>query len=323
MKTLSDNPVIAITGANGFIGKHLVNTLSEFKNISLRLLVRNKSNSPDLGSNVTYVQGDLTDKSSLSGFLEPACTVINLAYSPSDTSERNIKIISNLIDICKNNKVKRVIHCSTAAVYGHAGFDSVNEITQCNAKSDYGTTKLKIENMFFSESRGFFEFVNIRPTAVYGADGQALMKLINNLVNGNSIINYLRLCLFNTRSLNLVHVSNVVAAICFLVDIDEKVDSETFIVSEDFEPNNNYQYVENFLRHRLRNTRNSLPPFSLPLVFLSWLLRLRGRDLINPMMTYDSEKLKNIGFKYEISLDEGLNDLCDWYNNNSIHSGKD
>jgi len=318
MKTLSDNPVIAITGANGFIGKHLVNALSKFQNISLRLLVRDKSNSHDFGPNVTYVQGDLTDKSSLNGFLEPACTVINLAYSPDGSSEQNVKVISNLIDICKNSKVKRVIHCSTAAVYGHAGFDSVNELTQCNAKSDYGATKLKIEDMFFSESRGFFEFVNIRPTAVYGVEGQALMKLINNLVNGSNVANYLRLCLFNVRSLNLVHVSNVVAAIRFLVDEDEKVDSQTFIISEDFEPNNNYKYVEDFLRNRLTNTRYILPCVYLPLTFLSWFLRLRGRDSINPMMVYDGEKLKSIGFKYEISLDGGLNGLCEWCKNNNF-----
>jgi len=308
-------PVIAITGANGFIGKYLVNALSEIPDISLRLLVRTPSDNNNLPSNIIQINGDLTKPETLEEFLVQGCTVINLAYSFDATSDQNIMAVNNLISACKKNNIKRIIHCSTAAVYGHVQLDSVNESNQCSPKSSYGKTKLLIEEMFFSESKGNFEYVNIRPTAVYGAEGPALMKLINSLVNESNVANYLRLCLFNVRSLNLVHVSNVVAAIQFLIDADEEIDGQTYIVSEDFESKNNYKYVETYIRMRLTKRRYIVPPLSLPLILLSWLLRLLGRDSTNPRMVYDTEKLRNTGFKYVTSLDSGLDGLCSWYEN--------
>jgi len=317
-------PVIAITGANGFIGKYLVSVLSEIPDISLRLLVRNPSGSNRFPTNIVQIKGDLTKPETLEKFLVHGCIVINLAYSFDASREINITAINNLISASKKNSIKRVIHCSTAAVYGHVSLDSVDESSQCNPHSSYGKTKLLIEDMFLSESKGNFEYVNVRPTAVYGAEGPALMKLINNLVNGNNVANYLRSCLFNVRTLNLVHVSNVVAAIKFLIDTDKEIDGQTYIISEDFESKNNYKYVETYIRERLTNRRYIVPPLPLPLGLLSWLLRLLRRDSINPKMVYDTEKLKNMGFKYVTSLDSGLDGLCGWYEkkNNTQCSSK-
>jgi len=309
----NNSTVVAITGANGFIGKYLVNALSENKNISIRVLVRKSSSSNNWGSSVTEIEGDLTKPDTLKAFLLEGCVVINLAYSFSATDNQNITVINNLIDICKTNKIKRLIHCSTAAVYGRVKEDVVNESSDCSPRTNYGKTKLLIEQTLNEASRGSFEYVNIRPTAVYGPEGQALMKLINNLENANNFSNYLRSCLFNARSLNLVHVDNVVAAIIFLMDLNKDVNGQTYIVSEDFETNNNYKYVENFFLKNLIKRKYIVPPIPVPLIFLSWALRLRGRDSVNPRMVYGAEKLRNMGFKYEVSLDSGLNDLCEWY----------
>lgn len=313
MTAIKTSNVIAITGANGFIGRYLVKALTKLPDISLRLLVRNTSDINNYGDNVTQVEGDLTKPESLKGFLTTGCTVVNLAYSFAASNDQNIMAINNLIDICVENKIKRLIHCSTAAVYGRIYESGVDELSECNPRTDYGKTKLLIEQLLNESSSGNFEYVNVRPTAVYGPEGQALMKLINNLENENHIFNYLRSCLFNVRSLNLVHVSNVVSAIIILMDLNKNIDGQTYIVSEDFEVNNNYRYVENFLLKRLTDRKYFLPPIHIPLFFLSLLLRFLGRDSVNPKMVYDTKKLKDIGFNYDISLDAGLDELCDWY----------
>lgn len=313
MTTIKMSGVIAITGANGFIGRYLIKALSQIPNISIRILVRNLMDDNDYGERVTQVEGDLTRPETLKEFLVEDCTVINLAYSFSATSAENILAINNLIEICVENKIKRLLHCSTAAVYGRINNSCVNEVSKCSPKTDYGKTKLLIEQLLSEASKRGFEYVNVRPTAVYGPEGQALLKLINNLENKNYIFNYLRSCLFNVRLLNLVHVSNVVSAILFLIDLNKQVDGQTFIISEDFEVNNNYKYVEQFLLKRLTNRKYLLPSIPVPFFFLSLMLRFLGRDSVNPRMRYDTNKLKDIGFNYNLSLDDGLDGLCKWY----------
>ncbi len=313
MATIMISDVIAITGANGFIGRHLVQALTKLPYVSIRVLVRSLSGANHYGKNVTHFEGDLTKLDSLKGFLTEGCTVVNLAYSFSSSNDQNISATNNLIKLCGESNIKRLIHCSTAAVYGRINSSCVDELSECNPGTDYGKTKLLIEQILSASSKGRFEYVNVRPTAVYGPEGQALKKLVNDLENDNYLFNYLRSCFFNVRSLNLVHVSNVVSAIIFLMDLNKEVDRQMYIVSEDFESNNNYKYVENFLLRRLLNRQHPIPPIHIPLFFLSLLLRFLGRDSVNPSMLYDTKKLKNIGFNYEMSLDAGLNELCDWY----------
>jgi len=320
MTSSSDNKhIVAITGANGFIGKSLVSALSRNSNISLRLLVRKHSDNILKSPNIEQVKGDLTKPESLKKFLTPGCTVINLAYSYNSTSEQNIAAVANLINICKEHQIKRLIHCSTAAVFGRVNNDVINENTLCNPRSEYGVTKLLIEDMFFKESKGNYEFVNLRPTAVFGADGQALIKLIMSLRKGNKILNYLRSCLFSTRKLNLVSVNNVTAAIVFVIQADaDTINGETFIISEDNEPSNNFKYVEDYLHEKFVGDVYRLPRIKIPLIILSWLLRLLGRDSSNPYQVYDSQKIVDAGFKHVATLDSELSNFVAWYKSEMI-----
>ena len=77
------NGIIAITGASGFIGKHLVSHLIQEGVSEIRILSRNKQRDVlnetfEQGANI--FEGDLSDSGSLKGFLVPGCTVINLVY---------------------------------------------------------------------------------------------------------------------------------------------------------------------------------------------------------------------------------------------------
>jgi len=113
--------------------------------------------------------------------------------------------------------------------------------------------------------------------------------------------------------MNLVHVVNVVEAIIFLIDADKSIDGETYIVSEDFETFNNYKYVENFFIERLTRRHYLIPPFPIPHVVLSFLLRLRERESVKPKMIYCADKLREVGFQYKIPLKQGLDDLVEQY----------
>lgn len=308
----AQNSVIAITGANGFIGKHLIESILARGDVSIRTLVREPAPPSRQHHNLTAIQGDLRKPDTLSNFLLPGCTVINLAYGFDLTSAENIHATENLIAICKKYQIKRLIHCSTASVFGRNHANIMYEESICNPKTEYGLTKLSIEQLLMDGARGHFEFVNLRPTSVFGPGGLALTKLITSLGDGNILLNYFKSCLFNKRKLNLVSVETVVASILFVFNKDQEVDGQTFIVSEDDESINNFEYVEKYLFLSLYGKYYFLPPVKLPLVVLSLILRIRGRDADNPHKIYDSSKIRALGFKPPRPLISSLKDFAQW-----------
>jgi len=262
---------------------------------------------------VTVIQGDLTKLETLQNLLVTDCVVVNLAYGFNMSSEDNLLATKNLAEICKSGKIKRLIHCSTASVFGRNFDDIVNEESVCYPVTEYGVTKLSIEQILLDESRGNFEFVNLRPTSVFGPDGQALAKLINRLTQGSMMINYLRSCLFNKRKLNLVSVETVTASIIFMMSPKLKVDGHTFIVSEDYESINNFHDVEQYLLNKLVGKYYVFRPLNIPLEILSFILRICGRDVYNPSRIYDSRKILEIGFHPDKTLQQSLDAFIEWH----------
>lgn len=304
--------IVAITGANGFIGSRLVAELLRREDVLIRTLVRKSNNALTQHPRLTVIPGDLARVETLTDFLVPGCVVINLAYDFSSTNAENIRSTENLIEICKVQQAKRLIHCSTASVFGRVKQDVLNEETACNPISEYGIAKLTIERLFQVGAAGNFELVNLRPTSVFGPGGPALQKLIKNLESRPVLINYLNSCLFNERNLNLVSVDTVVAAICFILDRGKDVVGQTFIISEDDEVNNNFKHVEQYLFQQIYGRKYALPPVKIPLIVLSSILRLLGRDNTNPHRIFDSRKLRKLGFVTPRPLDRSLNDFVYW-----------
>lgn len=310
------NRTISITGASGFIGNRLVSELLRAGGYEIRVLSRDKQRDLRVGmfgQGVEIFEGDLSDLSSLKGFLVPGCTVAHLAYLRDAGVALNLACTNNLLAACKDAKVARLIHCSTAAVAGRAPNYLIDENTQCLPITEYGTTKLRIEQAIIEFTRDNFDAVILRPTSVFGIDGEPLKKLVADISGGNCWKNYLKSCLFSRRRTNLVHVANVVAAIIFLVCYDEPFDGETFIVSDDDDPKNNFIDVERFLMDALGVQRYRQPRLAIPLLVLKWLLIALGRNSVNPRCDYDPSKLRNLGFKNPVSLSEGLAEYAAWY----------
>lgn len=306
---------IAITGASGFVGQHLLATLMHHSDCNLRVLVRGERYPSAYNHNrVKVVIGDLTRRDQLFEFIKPGCIVVNLAYISSNSLEENLKAAQNLVSVCIQNKIKRLIHCSTAAIVGRAKDTIVTENTECKPLNDYEVTKLEIEKTLIESYRNQFELVIIRPTAIYGPGVQNLMKLAKDLTERNFYLRYLRSSLFNRRKMNLVSVENVIQAIRYLFFVEKNIDGEVFIVSDDDQLMNNYRDVEKCLRKNLNVKDYTIPIIPLPKFFLSIALAILKRSNINPSRVYSSEKLKSYGFTGKISIEEGITLFANWYN---------
>ena len=107
---------ICVTGGTGFIGRHFTQRV-ERENVNARILTRHEK---DLTSDdqLSYFQGDLLDRNSLRSFVEPGSVVVHLAYLPAKSFGENLQALENLTNICREKKILRFVHVSTAIVAG-------------------------------------------------------------------------------------------------------------------------------------------------------------------------------------------------------------
>lgn len=311
------NTVVAILGASGFIGKRLVEELRLQGLYEIRVMSRaggrRDPTRAHFGDEVEIYEGDVSDVDSLRKFFVPGCIVVNLVYFWTEGAEENLKCARALVEACRDIKVARLVHCSTADVVGRVAKHMVDERTQCNPISDYGKTKWEVEKIISQNSKDYFDAVILRPTSVLGIDGLPLKKLVGNLSTGPAWKNYLKSCLFNTRRMNLVPLANVVAAIIFVSFYEKTFDGGVFIVANDDDSRNNFKDVEDFCMKNLGVKKYVLPRLPVPLPVLKFLLLVLGRSNIDPYRNFNSEKLQKLGFARPLSLDAGLSEYIAWY----------
>jgi len=161
--------MIAITGANGFIGKEVVKLLS--KKDKLRCLVLKGEDTAELkGYGVEIVYGDILDKNTLISLVKGSKCVVHLAAIVTSTDAEKIYQINldgtrNIVEACKKNKVKRILFTSSiAAVAENLG--------------PYGKSKIEAEKVIQESG---LEYTILRPTLVYGKNGPEFNELVSTI----------------------------------------------------------------------------------------------------------------------------------------------
>ena len=258
---------------------------------------------------VTWCSADILEPAGLNELLNPGDVVINLAYISDADAAKNLNLINNVIDACINNKVARLIHCSTAVVAGVTQSARVDESTTCEPLTPYEKSKLTVEQCVLGSLSSGLDVAILRPTAIVGVGGKNLLKLANSLQAGNKIINYLRSCLFGKRPLHLVSVRDVAAALLHLAVLPGRLNGEIYIVSSDDDPENNFHRVEEILMCSLGLKPYLFPPLHLPAQVLLLLQRIKGRSDTNMYRFYDSQKLQSTNFQSVNSIGEAIREF--------------
>lgn len=309
---------IAVTGATGFVGRHLLESLSRQQGINVLALAFStpKSKLPD-PDRVTWIHGDLGDPDVARRLCARGSTLIHLAYPTDWSLQAHLESINRLAETAAEQGVGRVIHCSTAVVVGASPEQRITETTPLVPRSAYEKTKLRLEIEWAKQSHGKFDLAIARPTAVFGPGSKNLLSLANALTRGNPLINYLRLSLFGKRRMNLVCVKNVVSAIEFLAARETSCDGKAFLISDDDDPLNNFRDVERILRSELGVDHMRPPALPVPAGVLNLLLRASGKSNVNPHRIYDGSALRDAGWRKASSLEEGLHEFAGWFKTTS------
>ncbi|MBV9508060.1 MAG: SDR family NAD(P)-dependent oxidoreductase [Acidobacteriia bacterium] len=179
-----DGKKVLITGAEGFIGSHLVESLVQEGARVVALCQYNSFNHwgwleelPCI-SQIEVISGDIRDSHFCIGLMKGVEVVYHLAalipipYSyraPESYFDTNVKGTLNLCQAAVRNGVQRFIHTSTSEVYGTAQYVPIDEHHPVVAQSPYSASKIAADAVALSFHYSFdLPVVIARPFNTYG-----------------------------------------------------------------------------------------------------------------------------------------------------------
>ncbi len=242
------NKKILVTGADGFIGSHLVEALlNEGCNVKAFTYYNSFSSWGWLDTfpreklaNIDVFTGDIRDPNGVREATKGVDIVFHLAalvgipfsyHSPDSYIDTNVKGTLNVLQACRDYDIERVIVTSTSEVYGTAQYVPIDEKHPLQGQSPYSASKIgsdKITESFFC-SFGI-PVVIARPFNTYGPRQSAravIPTIITQLLNGNK--NILLGSLHPTRDFN--YVRDICKGLILLSKVDEAIGKEVNIGS--------------------------------------------------------------------------------------------
>ncbi|MCP1727912.1 nucleoside-diphosphate-sugar epimerase [Natronospira proteinivora] len=165
---------ILITGATGFVGRHLIPPLQQ-AGYSLRLAVRQPGAET---AEQSVVVGEIGPDTEWGRALDGIDTVIHLAgraHHPDGPGEAeaheaiNHQATRRLAEACEG-RVQRLIHMSSLSVHGlNASDEPITEHTPIRPTTPYGTAKARAEaDLAERREQGRLDSLSLRPPMVYG-----------------------------------------------------------------------------------------------------------------------------------------------------------
>jgi NAD dependent epimerase/dehydratase len=248
LKMILKSKKVLVTGADGFIGSHLVEALLA-KACDVRAFVYyNSFNSwgwldtltPELTNTLDVFPGDIRDPNGVFEAMKGCDVVFHLAaliaipfsyHSPDSYVDTNIKGTLNVLQAARKLGTERVIVTSTSEVYGTAQYVPIDEKHPYQGQSPYSATKIGADRLAESFYRSFATpIVIVRPFNTYGPRQSAravIPTIITQLLLGQTD---LRLgSLTPTRDFN--YVKDTVQGFIALAEADTALGKEINIAT--------------------------------------------------------------------------------------------
>lgn len=201
------NKKVLVTGADGFIGSHLVQALLK-EGCKIRAFVYyNSFNSwgwldslpAETLKQIDVFAGDIRDPNGVSEAMQDCELVFHLAaliaipfsyHSPDSYVDTNIKGTLNVLQAARQHNVQRVLVTSTSEVYGTAQYAPIDEKHPMQGQSPYSATKIGADRIAESFYRSFgTPVVIVRPFNTYGPRQSAravIPTVITQLLSGQT-----------------------------------------------------------------------------------------------------------------------------------------
>jgi nucleoside-diphosphate-sugar epimerase len=310
-----------VTGATGFIGSHLVESLIR-QGFEVVCLVRNLSRQGFLeGIDVEKIQGDCTDSASLTPAVKCVDYVFHLAgltkaKSDKDFFAGNVIATKNMLEAVHKYapNIERFFHLSSLAASGpSADGTPLKEDCHFAPVSTYGRTKMEGEKAVYA-MRQYIPVTIIRPPAVYGPRDRDMFLFFQMVKRG--IVPY-----WGNSKYSFLYVEDLVNGIIQSARHEDTI-GEVFFLSDGniYSSDDIIDAISTALQRR--PLKVSIPRAVIPAVGI--LSRLVGRlsivstdrmkDIRHQYWVCDIEKAKKrFGFQPKVDMRLGAQWTADWY----------
>ncbi len=199
------NKKILVTGADGFIGSHLVEFLIK-EGLNVKAFCFYNSNgswgwldslSDEIKKNLEVCLGDIRDPQMVKHVMRDCSEVYHLAsliaipysYSaPSSYIDTNIHGTLNILESAKEIGLERIVHTSTSETYGSAQYVPIDEKHPLVGQSPYAASKIGADQLALSYWHSFDSPITIlRPFNTYGPRQSAravIPTIISQIASG-------------------------------------------------------------------------------------------------------------------------------------------
>ena len=232
---------IIITGATGFLGSHILESLGNNYDDDI---IQGTSRINQFNDN-KIIYANLIESESIN-IIKNCEILINAAYDNSNYSN-NYLITKNIIAATKYKKIKTIIHISTAVVCGIKKSLAVNEKSINNPDNLYQSTKLSIEQQLMDNLDVSIKLVILRPTMIIGKNSNNLDFILNNY-NTNTFSYFF----LKERHTNFISINNIIDVIFEIINHPSNYKDEIYILSQDYDPNNNYGSLDRIIREHFK-----------------------------------------------------------------------
>ena len=245
------NKKILVTGADGFIGSHLVEELVRRGHDVRAFVLYNSFNSwgwldqlpVEIKASLDVFSGDIRDPFGVKQAMQGCDVVLHLAaliaipysyHSPATYVDTNVIGTLNVVQAARELGVSKVVHTSTSEVYGTARFVPITEEHPLQGQSPYSASKIGADQIAMSFFSSFETPVaTIRPFNTYGPRQSAravIPTIITQIANGKRVLKLG--AIHPTRDFN--YVSDTVQGFIAVAESDNSV-GEVINVGSNFE----------------------------------------------------------------------------------------
>lgn len=311
---------VLVTGADGFIGSHLVERLIDEGNKVKAFVYYNSFNSwgwldtfpKEKLKNIEIFAGDVRDPNGVRTAVKGVDVIYHLAaliaipysyHSPDSYVDTNIKGTLNILQAARDSNVERVLVTSTSEVYGTAMYVPIDEKHPKQGQSPYSASKIGADAMADSFYRSFNLPVTIvRPFNTFGPRQSAravIPTIITQLLAGKTEIKLG--ALHPTR--DLLYVKDTANAFVEIAKSKKTLGEEINIATEQ----------EISIGDLAQTIINLINPTAK---IISDDIRLRPEKSEVERLLGASGKIKSMtNWKQTIDLNEGLKQTIEWFRN--------
>ncbi len=316
------NKKVLVTGADGFIGSHLVEALAAEGCDIKAFVYYNSFNSwgwleslpPKTLKGIEIFSGDIRDPNGVRTAVQDVDIIFHLAaligipfsyHSPDSYIDTNVKGTLNILQASRSANVEKVLVTSTSEVYGTALYVPINEVHPRQGQSPYSATKIGADSLAESFSRSFHvPVVIVRPFNTYGPRQSAravIPTIITQLLSGRKEIKLGSL--HPTR--DLVFVKDTARGFVEIAKADKAIGEEINIATQ----------TEISISDLARKLIHLINPKAK---ILSDKVRLRPKKSEVERLLGSNEKIKKITkWQPRYTLDKGLEETVGWFRDES------